>query len=76
MKTNPPQISCDFIDAFGRRITSVHVLDDEGKAIWLADFEDQISTRILAIKRLFDCKNNFIKQAKKLIKENIPKKYS
>jgi hypothetical protein len=76
MKTNPPQIAADFIDAFGIRNTTIQILNDEEKVIWLADFEDGVPTRILATKRLFDCKENFLAQAKKLMKSSIPKKYS
>ena len=66
---NKINFSSDFYSADKKRISSFHILNDEGKAIWLCDIVDGEVERVSAIKSLFEKKDEFVEICHKLIKQ-------
>jgi len=68
-------LTTDFINATGTRISVISIENYEGKSIWIGDFDDGELTRLSSIPNLFDKKNEILEECNELLKESTPIDY-
>tara|TARA_R110002020_G_scaffold170311_2_gene359890 strand:- start:215 stop:589 length:375 start_codon:yes stop_codon:yes gene_type:complete len=69
-------LTTDFINATGTRISVISIENSEGKSIWIGDFDDGELSRLSSIPSLIDKRGQIIEECGKILEECTPTDYN